>query len=429
MSPHLRWWLTVLSSVALGALLSKIFWRETSRERGGGGPEAAFVARTLEAAREEIAFPTEELASRLRDPRVSLRELKRLGEAGAVRDPVAAVRAAREIPGYDNRGTYLSSVLAAWGERDGVLAAQWVLGHFKGEQLGEALYQVADGWAESDPAGAGAWFLENTEGTVRIDSLWEVMEAWGRKDPVAAAAWSETFDEELKWEVIDGLADGWAAVDPKGAAAFAGRMAGEDHGTDLIRTVVTQWAAYDPGAAVQWAATLRHEAASEAVHMEIGEIWAASDPLAAARWADAQEDPGRARWSREGVARGWAAHDPGAALDWMLPDHAGTHVDEGVVGEIVSSWSDVDPRGVSEWLDARSSKAGIDPVLRHFSASILEMDPAAALVWAGEIADPEVRKQHLHALAGEWLSLEGSSAIAAIEALGLSIDMKAVLGE
>lgn len=428
MHSRLRWGLTVLVSAAVGAFVATAYHRGSQTPTGTEEP-GAFVAQTLGNPGEGGRFSSEEFADSLRDPRMSMRELRKTGEAAVLRDPVAAVRSAREIPGYDNRETYLASVLTAWGEQDGASAVLWITDNFKGTQLSDALYYVADGWADADPAAAGAWYLARTEGSVRVDSLWEVMEAWGRKDPQAAAIWSETLEDDLKWQVIDGLGDGWAAVDPKGAAAFAEKMIEADSGGDFIRAVATQWAAYDPAEAVKWAAKLQQEAAAEMVHVEIGEIWASTDPLAAAKWVDAQADPGRARWSREGVARGWAAHDPGGALDWVLAERSGVTPEEGLVEDVVKQWSEVAPGSVSEWLDARGSKPGNDPVLRHFSSSILEIDPQAAMVWAGEITDPGARKQQLYELADEWLSLEGAAAIPKIEALGLSIDMKELLGE
>lgn len=428
MKPSLQWFLTVGVSAALGAFLCWIFVR-SPQERLTGGGTSAEVAQTLWQGRPVGAPSDAHWVDRVRDPRTSLRELRRLGESAALQDPVAAVRAAQEIPGYDNRGVYLASVLAAWGERDGAVAAEWVREHFKGEQQAEALYQVADGWAESDPAGAGAWFLENTDGTVRIDALWEVLEAWGRKDPKAGAEWSAVLEEELRWEVIDGLADGWAAVDPQGAAAFAERLSDADAALDFYRSVATQWAAYDPQAAIRWAEGLKHEATAEAVHVELAEIWAAQDPEAAAKWVEQLKDTSRARWAREGLARGRAEHDPGAALTWVLSQSAGMPGDEDLIGEIVSSWSEVDPSQLSQWLDQRPRDGRDDPVLSQFSASILELDPRAALLWAAEIANPETRQQQLQQLAGEWLAMEGQRAIPEIEALGLPIDLKALLGE
>lgn len=412
------------TSAVAASLLFALFDLPSPRDDEMGETSAVTLLR-------EVADGTdaETAVQDLSDPRLSLAQLRRSGDVGGRLDPVAALLAAATIPGHDNRNAYLAAALGAWAERDGAAAARWVVENFEGSLRGDALYYVADAWAESEPQSAGAWFLENTEGFVRIDALWEVLEAWGRKSPEEAVEWSGTLDEALKWEVVDGLAEGWAAVDPAAAAAHAETLGETAYASDFLRSVARQWAAYDPEAAAEWSRSLKQEEAAEAALVEIGQAWAALHPEAAARWAASETDAGRVRWAQEGIARGWSEHDPTGALEWLLGSPGGGDLREDLVEEVVESWSEIDPSQLANWLDGRPPGAATDLVLHRYSEAILPASPEAALAWANEINDPDSRREQLHRLASGWLSLAGPNAIEAIEGLGLPIDMKAVLGE
>ncbi len=372
--------------------------------------------------------PTLGIPDNLDDPRLTLRQLRGIAEVSAAKDPVAAARAVATIRGTQLQEAYLAAVFTSWGERDGEAAARWAVEELDGSQRADALYGVADGWAETDPAAAGVWFLENTEGVVRTDAVWEVLEAWGRRDPKEAAAWAGSLDAPLRIEVLDGLADGWAAVDPAGAAEFAARLDGIELEGGVLGNIARQWVTRDAKAATIWAASLLREDQVEEVYDEIGGNWARLDPAAAARWATEQSDPGRARWALEGVARGWATHDPRGAAEWLVG--AGSSDPEArleMTTEVMESWLDADPVAASAWLDRRDPSPETDVALRAFSTVVSALDPPAAMAWAGKISNEASRVAHLRELGRAWIAVEGPGAVDEMKTLDLPFDPASLL--
>ncbi len=359
------------------------------------------------------------------DPRISFRQLGNIAEELALADPEMAVRKALEIPGHDNREAYLGSVLRTWGEIDGETAAIWVSNYFKGEQLTDALYYVADGWAEGDPEKAGAWYKANTEGTVLDDALWEVLESWGRKNPSAAFAWSENLDEYEKATAMQGLAEGWGAVDPEEAVEAGMTMDMGSYGMEFLSSVMTQWAGSDPEKAAAWATQLDNEQLRAEVLSELGETWAQTDPVRAAEWAGSIEDAVSRWFAQEGIAIGWSEHDPGAAVEWGISNITEADQLDEMVGDITFNWVNQDPRGAVKWLERQPPGPRTDLVLNAFTSEIFDDDPEASVLWAAQINDPALRDQKVRNLLEEWVGSYGTPARVRIQAMNLPETLKA----
>ena len=358
------------------------------------------------------------------DPRLSLRDLKRVGDRLALSDPVAAVLRASEVPGVENRDVYLGEVLRTWGETDGESAAKWVSSQFSGEHLSDALYYVADGWAETDPEAAAGWFLENTTGSIRDDALWESVEAWGRKDTPAAVAWASQLDDYLKWMVMDGLASGWASVDAPSAAAAGLEMIDEDYGQEFVLTAVDHWADSSPEEAAAWVRGLENARLRANSSGELAKIWALGDPEAAAKWSAGIEDE-RSRYAAlAGIADGWSRHDPAGAIEWALSSVEEPDLLEEMITDMTFNWSNIDPTGATNWLGKMEAGPHRDLVLQKFSNQVFEDDPHAAVGWAGEIGDPVIRLTEQRALLQRWLEVGGESARAQILRLDLPAELK-----
>ena len=384
----------------------------------GGHPPSAF---TLD---ESAVVGTGATALPINDPRISFRQLKAAAGRLALKDTAEAVRQAESIPGHDNREAYLGEVLRTWGETNGLAAAAFALDYFQGERLTDALYYIADGWAESDPKGAAEWFKENTTGAVLDDAMWEALEAWGRKNPGEAFAWSDGLDDYVKSTAMQGLAEGWGAVDPKGAAEAGMTMKDNDYGEDFVVSVTTQWAGAAPGQAAEWAGTLVNERLRALVVNELGEIWANTDPGKAAEWADGLEDPGTKRAAEVGIAVGWSEHDPAGAIEWVLTaveDEA--QLDE-MVGDITFNWSNLDPRGATRWLESQPPGEKGDRVLSAFSEMVLEDDPESAVAWASRISDPAARESKVRSLLDSLVADYGESARKAIQKFAIPEETK-----
>jgi hypothetical protein len=403
-----------IASAMAGSILTLgvASWKDSGNEESERGVVAITLIEEPNALPVGMGASGEEFD--IDDPRISFRQLKGLATRMAMADPVLAVEAAATIPGYDNREAYFGMVLRTWGEMEGEKAASWSAEYFEGQQLTDALYYVADGWAEADPEGAAEWFTENTEGVIFEDAVWEALEAWGRKDPEKAFAWTANLDEYQRESVMDGLAEGWGAVDPEAAIEAGMKMLDTEYGYDFVISGMTQWAGSDPIAAAAWGEAILNEGLREGVLMELGERWSLLDPLAASEWVQGIDDPGTRRFAESGVAVGWSEHDPGGALEWALQSSSEEAQREDMIGDIMFNWTNLDPRGAVEWLQTRPPGDGTDMVLEILSGSLITANPRAAVAWAGEMSNSSKREEHLRLLLKEWVDFEGQSALGEI---------------
>jgi len=358
------------------------------------------------------------------DPALSFRNLRRIAEARVARSPSEAVEAAMKVTGYDNREAYFSAALQAWGEEDGQSAAEYCVANFKGEQMADALYYVAEGWAESDPPTAADWFHENADAEVREDALWEVLESWGRKDGEKAFQWALELDGDIRSEVIDGLAQGWAAVEPERAAEIGESLQGETYQNEFLMAVASHWSDRDPMAAAKWGESLLNEQARAGVFDEIGENWAYTAPAEAANWAAQLQDPENRRAMLSGAISSWSEHDPDAAMDFI----AGVETDEshmsGMLKDVIYNWSSVDPSGTVGWLENQESGESKDNVLSVFSDVIMNIDSEAAVAWANQMSDTTDREAKLRRLIPLWIKKEGPVALRQLEQMDIPANLQ-----
>jgi hypothetical protein len=423
MNPGSRLIVVGMGSALLGSLLTLGFL-DGGGSRAPGNEAPSDPPVTLSGGAHRRGTLSDSAGRDIVDPRISLRQLAISASLHAMEDPGAAVRRAASIPGHDNREIYLGEVLRVWGETDGKAAAAFANDYFQGRQLSDALYYIADGWAEVDPAGAAAWFRDNTEGSVEDDALWECLESWGRKDPGAALAWANGLDDYVKANAMQGLAEGWGAVDPEGAAEAGMGFVDSEFGRDFLTSVATQWAGSDPDKASAWALGLANERLRAAVVYELVDIWSRSDPQAAGAWAAKIEDPGTRATAEAGIAKGWSIHDPGGAMEWALARITDPPQLEEAINDIFFNWSNFDPRGASRWLDAQSPGKRKDQVLGVFSSIILDQDPDAAVAWANRISDEASRERRLRSILEELVASYGDWAYKAIQGYDIPEPLK-----
>lgn len=421
MNQKLLFALTHLATLALGVGLAWTFFGSS----GGGGSDSADGSVTFNQDSGDDADPD---APTSPDGNLSAYNLNEYGFRAGMDDPIAAIAAAEDIPGMNNRMLYLQSVFTAWGEKNGAAAAEWANANLNGMEKTDALYNIADGWAEADPAAAAEWFDANTSGTNREDAFREVLESWGRKSPDEAAEWAQNLDANTQSWVMDSLAEGWAAKDPAAAAAAGQRMTDRDYGDEFLMTVAGQWADSDPQAAARWADSLTDPDLIAVTHMEIGVAWAAADAQAASEWVDSLPEGEERKYGALGAALGWSDHDPAGALSWTLEKVDDEDTRSQIVEDVMLDWSDSDPVAAAEWLNGLPKDERTDEVLENFSYSVFEVDPASAVTWANTINDPVLKNQHIDALLQEWVDMDGDAARQWIDGSSLDPELKKKFG-
>jgi hypothetical protein len=416
--------LSHLGTLAVGAAAAYLVVPSLKSSKESGPAESAGAVTTFAGGKGggESGDPGDAAGS------LSAVRLEQTGYKMGSEDPLAAIAAAKKIPGRDNRYLYTESVFTAWGEKNGLEAANWVLANLKGVEKSDALYNIADGWAESDPAAAALWFNENTSGVNREDAIYEILESWGRKSPDAALAWAEKLDDYTRSSVMDSLAEGWAAKDPQGAAKASEKLLEYDFGDEFVMNVAGQWASTNPAEAAAWAGTIGHTDARAIAHLEIGTEWAMDDPSKATEWINSLGTDEDKLYASLGVALGWSEHDPGAALGWAVGSVQNPETRQRIIEDVMLDWSSTDPTAAAEWLNGQPKGPQNDEVLATFSSAIIDIDPESAVTWASTISDEGKRGENLNVLLEEWIAMDGDSARKWVAGSKLSDDLKKKYG-
>ena len=142
---------------------------------------------------------------------------------------------------------------------------------------------------------------------------------------IQSALASENFDD--RESVFTTLLAELVRIDPLAAAQFAETNSIGDTHDQVLQHVAQLWAATDPSAALNWATTLNNPAERDAILTEVCLQVAESDPAEAVKArsqfvTDEKPNPGL-----EVLAQRWAEKDFSAALDWALSRAAGEQRD------------------------------------------------------------------------------------------------------
>jgi len=131
-----------------------------------------------------------------------------------------------------------------------------------------------------------------------------------------------------------------------------------DTKAELMNIVTGAWATYEPQAAMQWVMTQPEDL--KAANIErLGEAWSDADPQAAVNFAAMQN----------GATR----------TSLLLPSF--------------KKWLITDPAAATAWLSAAQRHKDFDEVIAEVAnqPSSNNSEVKAALAWAGQVHDPEVR--------------------------------------
>lgn len=230
-----------------------------------------------------------------------------------IRDPAAALAAARDAPPSAFRDYVIASAAQLWEQDDPGRAAQWTAGLPPGE-FRELL--------ESSLAGTS---LPN--GIARLEQL-TINLRHHPDDPDAAA----------RAEFAARLA---VSSDPQAAAEIAAKWPAGTARDSAVRTITGEWWAAEPGAALVWTESLPADVRATAL-TGIAKTWTATDPIAASEWIDTLE-PGPDREATVDAFSGTLTDtDPERALVWAAtltdPDRRARRL-----GEIARYWMEFSP--------------------------------------------------------------------------------------
>jgi hypothetical protein len=232
---------------------------------------------------------------------------------------------------------------------------------FNGAIKAKAEAAILEVWGSIDPNGAWNWVqLVQPENNVQLIKLLEVI---GRTEPRTAMSYAEKYVEshgELRKDIYSSLV---AGIIQNGAYDLAidlvGRLAIEaETKAELTNSILSLWAAYEPQATMQWMMTQPEEVKVANID-RLGEAWADADPQGAVNFAAMQSGA-----TRESL---------------LLP--------------AFKKWLATDAAAATTWLSAAQRHKDFDQIIVEVATqpSTTNTDVKAALVWAGQVHDAELR--------------------------------------
>lgn len=179
-------------------------------------------------------------------------------------------------------------------------------------------------WAAQDPRAAAAWVAGMPAGSAREDACEGIAIAWAGTDLSAAITWAGQLgpgDEQQ--QVLLTIAYEATRPAPATALAIAEALERTPARDDLMVHAVMQWAVLNPKDAAAWAGRTSDGALRERILATVATVWADRDPAQAANLALDSLAPGRPRDDAViGIVQRWLQRDPAAVTAWVsrFPD-------------------------------------------------------------------------------------------------------------
>jgi DNA-binding transcriptional regulator YbjK len=285
--------------------------------------------------------------------------LSRWGES----DPKAALAYAQGLgSSMENLGE-IRSVMRSWGAKDFPAAKAWLEGLPAGPLRNDVLESLAFGLAQKDPAAALS-LARSLPGDDGQRFLRGAINAWCLQDADAAFAYvakltadpnKPEFKKFLTLEMISTV----AKKDP-----------------DKVISMLEQFPPEDQNNALR----------------SIGYSWGQSDPKAALDWANQQPDPQVKSLILPGAIEALSEKDPNSALELAQSLPAGDSRTS-LIGNVLYKLSESDPKGAVGYAMNLPSSENRNMMIRVMAVQWIRDDSQGALGWYGSLTDPKLKEQ------------------------------------
>ncbi len=241
------------------------------------------------------------------------------GSELAAADPSRALSELVKLSDPSDRAVFLRGIFEALARGERRTALALACGIREAPERNLALATLLDAWS-----GTPGLSLQSV--TAPPGGLAGVMGRWlldpAHADPVLAVEIAnDLLDADQRVDLLAAAASAHAAADPRAAFLFGESLGGKDQDR-FIHAFASGWAAKDPKAAAAWAADLDDPAFRDQVLAGVLTSAASKSAPEAAAILSEIRAPGLRTQSINAIAGQWAAQDTAAALQWAgaLPE-------------------------------------------------------------------------------------------------------------
>ncbi|MFT5191863.1 MAG: hypothetical protein ACI957_004908 [Verrucomicrobiales bacterium] len=168
--------------------------------------------------------------------------------------------------------------------------------------------------------------------------------------------------------------------------------------SEALAGIARDRAGTDPQATLDWLGSLDNDTHQGAAHYHTFDTWLGNDLTAASEYIAQMPESYQRDEAISGLAQRTIREDPSAALEWTDAISAPSSRHR-VLSETFNSWARVDPVAASAHLAEMPISPERDQAINGFASRISKDDPSAAVVWADQIADTQLRNTALTTVA------------------------------
>jgi hypothetical protein len=356
-----------------------------------------------------------------------------LFKSWAETSPDAALAAASAITKKSVRDRALTGLFQQWGARDRHGMLEWAVA--QSPQMGKLAFRAQLDFSNMQnpeevialarefptavdantltnvagqlvPRGAEGWqpIADFPPGPLRDGMISWFANRFSDANPEAAWALAKSLPPEdrakfLNWTAIRTLA--------KVAPAEIAQIVRDGNYSDIsgIRDVISVWSKKEPQAAFTWAAA---NLAGTHLTDSLGAAlfgWANTDPAAAAA-AMNNLTPGLRAKLLPDLLSAWGRSTPSTAFAYiqqLSPRERGR-----ATASLFEGWAASDPAAAGKALATQSS-AGMESAYDEVAWRLTEKDPAAAMDWAAQVADPKMAARAVGRVTESWAEKDAAA--------------------
>lgn len=254
-------------------------------------------------------------------------------------------------------------------------------------------FTVVSMWASRSPERAMEWLLANGR-NVAPNAFQQLGQQLAMRDPQSAAAYTAQVPDAARETWVNGVAQGYAQNDPRGAIDWLTRFRGEPWYGRAAGTVAMTVAQRDGAAAARLFDDL--DAGADGVPRQqlvniIATNWANQEPAAAAEWSLDRATEQEREMAVRGVVGVWVSQDLNAARQWTVRLPPGTARDAALTSVLMASamqpGNNIDATVLSAFASAQARQTAVLQIVQGFARS----DPAKARALADAHLEPAFR--------------------------------------